>query len=401
MSVEIYVMSGCGLRSTAKIIKYLNSILGWEMAETPSYTSIKNWVEKSGYSLYKEPELKAYTGDYAQIVDESMMIGSEKMFLSLGIKAEKTGDSALSVNDVEILDISVQGSWNGKKIADVFSKTEKKMGRKSAYIISDNASTITKAVRDTFHIHIRDLSHTIAILVERQYKNAASFQAFTKDIAGVKFREVMRPTSYLLPPKQRTVARFMNLSTSIDWAKKVLKSRHRFTNEEASVFGFLDRHIPIITELDELFERINPILQRLKNKGMSLKTIEVSVKELKLLTVSLSPRVVLVGKACIKYLEEEGNKLTGKKTVWNASSDVIESLFGNYKSRKSPNPLNGVTGYVMILPLLTRIDTETGKSSICFKSALETVFLKDLKQWKEDNLTENLTVKRRKLLNVA
>jgi hypothetical protein len=134
---------------------------------------------------------------------------------------------------------------------------------------------------------------------------------------------------------------------------------------------------------------------------MSLKTIEASVKELKALTVSASSRVVLVGKTCIKYLEEEGNKLTGKKTVWHASSDVIESLFGNYKSRKSSNPLNGVTGYVMILPLLTGVDTKTGKSTICFKRALETVFLKDLKQWKEDNLTENLTVKRRKLFNVA
>jgi hypothetical protein len=51
----------------------------------------------------------------------------------------------------------------------------------------------------------------------------------------------------------------------------------------------------------------------------------------------------------------------------------------------------------MILPLLTKADTETGNSNIRFKSALESVFLKDLKQWKEDNLTENLIVKRRKL----
>jgi hypothetical protein len=46
---------------------------------------------------------------------------------------------------------------------------------------------------------------------------------------------------------------------------------------------------------------------------MSFKTIEASVVELKTVTFSAFPRVVLVGRACIKYLEEEGNKLTGKK----------------------------------------------------------------------------------------
>jgi hypothetical protein len=69
------------------------------------------------------------------------------------------------------------------------------------------------------------------------------------------------------------------------------------------------------------------------------------------------------------------------------------SCFGRQSMHKLSNE---VTGYVMILPLLTKVDTETGNSNICFKSALESVFLKDLKQWKEDNLTENLTVKRRK-----
>jgi hypothetical protein len=76
-------------------------------------------------------------------------------------------------------------------------------------------------------------------------------------------------------------------------------------------------------------------------------------------------------------------------------------MFGIYKKRKSPNPLNGVTKYVLILPLLMAIDVESGTSNINFKKNLESVFLKDLKRWDEDNLTENLAIKRQKILRAS
>jgi transposase-like protein len=399
MCVELYVSSGCGLRSISKIIKYLDSKLGWGLPEIPSYNSIKNWVEKSGYSLYKEPELRTGSQDYAQIVDESIMIGNEKMLLTLGIKAEKTEKNALTLNEVEVLNISVKKSWNGQSIAKVFTLTEEKMGRPPAYIISDNASTISKGIRDKSFIQIRDVSHTLAMFVERQYKNDSSFQAFIKDVSAIKYKEILRPTSYLLPPNQRTIARFMNLSTTIDWAEKILHAFPKLTGEEQEVFGFLHKHTSIITELGELFETINLLSKRLKTEGLSKETIKTSMAELQSLLYSKSSRVWKVAKDILQYLKEEGEKLKDKKTIWHASSDVIESLFGNYKSRKSPNSLNGVTRYVMILPLLTAINTETGTSNLCFKDALESVFLRDLEQWSDDNLTENLTVKRNEILN--
>jgi hypothetical protein len=45
-------------------------------------------------------------------------------------------------------------------------------------------------------------------------------------------------------------------------------------------------------------------------------------------------------------LQEEQGKLMDEKTVWHASSDIMESIFGFYKFRKSKNQLNGITLYV-------------------------------------------------------
>lgn len=222
------------------------------MDDLPSMGSIKNWVEKSGYYIYNEPTEKFENDDYAIITDESMMLGSEKLLLTLGVKANKSNNTALTYHDTEILDISVKRSWNSKRIAGVLTNIEQKTKKAPSYVISDNATTISKAVKDLGQTHIRDVSHSLAMFIERKYKNNDSFIAYTKAIAGVKFRENMKPASYLLPPKQRVIARFMNISPYIDWSMQILQHFNLLSEEEQEVFSFIKNHEPIIHELKEV-----------------------------------------------------------------------------------------------------------------------------------------------------
>jgi hypothetical protein len=108
LCVEMYVHCRCGLRTTRAMLVYLNERLKWDLPSIPCHNSIKNWVEKSGYAVYHEPEMEEYEDGYAVIVDESMMIAGEKMLLTLGIPAKKTGDKALTFNDINVLDIGVK-----------------------------------------------------------------------------------------------------------------------------------------------------------------------------------------------------------------------------------------------------------------------------------------------------
>jgi hypothetical protein len=64
------------------------------------------------------------------------------------------------------------------------------------------------------------------------------------------------------------------------------------------------------------------------------------------------------------------------------SFDVIESLFGDYKERKSPNKMNGITKQIFILPLLPQLQRKTKEDGNAFKIYLENVQLKDLETWK-------------------
>jgi hypothetical protein len=399
--VEIYIGCQCGLRTTSKIVAYLNERFNWGLLSVPSMGSIKNWVEKCGYSIYKEPLTQYKEEDYAIITDESMMIGSEKMLLTLGMKAEKKRKKTLSFQDVDVLDISVERSWNGERIANVFAEIREKLGKAPSYILSDNASIITKAVRKQQYVHIPDVSHSLAMYIERKYKNDKSFIAYTKAIAKAKNRENMRPVSYLLPPKQRVLARFMNITPCIVWAKQILSSYNRLTQEEQTVFAFIKDHTLIIEELHEVTQAVTTISSYLKSKGASRTTIKECLRIISFMGNSKYNGVVELSLTFKQYLIELGQKLPGQNHTWHVSSDIIESCFGKYKGRKSCNPLDGVTRQVLILPILTKLNTNTNKIGIDFKQALEMNSLSDLKHWSSHNLTENLTVKRRHVLNAA
>lgn len=363
--------------------------------------SIKNWVEKSGYSIYNEPKEKYYGEDYAIITDESMMLGSEKLLLTLGVKAHKDNDGALSFQETEVLDISVKRSWNGEKIKGVFADIENKVKKSPCYALSDNASTISKAVKEQGYEHIRDVGHTLAMFIERKYKNNDLFVAYTKAIAGVRFRENMKPTGYLLPPKQRVIARFMNIAPIVQWSKQILKCFDKLSENERAVFSFVKDHRQIIEELNEIILVCEDISACLKNKGLSYKTIKACQKTVKSMQGSKIKGVADISECFGQYLIELKNKLPDKDAIWHVSSDIIESSFGSYKNRKSCNPLDGVTRHVLILPILTRLNTKTGIININCKNALEQNLLSDLSRWSVDNLSDSMAVKRRKILKAA
>jgi hypothetical protein len=392
LSIELYLLLGCGMEKISVLLDYLNRRMHWGFEEIPCANSIGNWVKKSGYHVYKRtpdniPEKRA------AIVDESMMLGSEKMVLTLCIDAEKTSNKALCGSDVDVVDISVSDQWNSTKIKRIFTEIEEKTRTKPVYVISDNDTKLKKSIREMGYCHIPDVGHTLALTVENVYKNDPDFKDFCAALSAVKIREVMRGTSYLLPPRQRTVARFMNLSASINWAIGVSKNYSTLTEEEQKVFGFVKTYQVLINELHEVFTHVNAILKRIKNNGISKNGALACIKMLQTKSTK-SLRKQKVMELIKKYLQETSAKVITKNNVWHASSDIIESIFGTYKSRKSKNPLHGITTYVMLLPLLTKVDENNRLTNVDCKQALETVLLKDLTDWKYKHLTENLAIKR-------
>lgn len=385
----------------SKTLSILKELLSWNFDCAPCYNTIENWIKKSGYSIYKEPVKEATSGNYAAIFDESMMVGSQKMLLTLGVKADKKGNEPLCHSDVAVLKMSVKSSWNKQSVAADLEELAGRIGHPPDYVVSDNGGSLTHALQKLKIIHVRDVSHTLGLLMEHAYKDEEEFTAYMKAVSLVKFQSVMKSTAYLLAPKQRTIARFLNLSQIAEWSAKMLSVYTRLLPQEQQTFAFIPQYASFIEELQDTLTCINAIQKEVKAKGLSRKTYQTSMAHIK---KSLSPgneRMIRLAQSIVDYLNVEISKMPDEKISWNASSDIIESLFGVYKDRKSPNPLHGMTTFSLFLPLYTRIGSEKGVASFDFKACLERTFLSEIDEWKKTNLIENQVSKRIKILQSA
>lgn len=398
MCVNIYVLGRSGFRGVTKILSYLNKALSWGLKELPCKSSVENWVQKAGCHLYETVDEEKYKDGYGIIIDECMVVGQERMLAVLGVASTKTSAQALSFADVDVLGLHVKPSWTGESVGKAISGITKKMGKAPAYVISDGGNNLKNGIELAGLPRIFDSGHHIALLIEHTYKGTTEFESLSKEMAQCKFKEVMKPTAYLLPPKQRTIARFMNLSTTVQWAKKMLGVQSCFNEEEQRAYGFLNNYKPIIGELGSVFDLVNELLRILKQQGLSYSTIAACMDKFTCYKDCIYHKMRLLISKIKAYLETEKKKLPNGKTVWHVSSDILESLFGLYKSRKASNGLHGITPFVLTLPVFTKTDPENAVVNINVKQALESISMADLKQWNIANLIENQIVRRNKTL---
>lgn len=263
----LYTRVNCGLRQVVETLNVLNDIFEGFLGDIPSYNTIENWIKKCGLHVYETASEPLQDTQYAQIVDESMMIGSEKLLLTIGIPAEHQ-ERPLSATDTNILGIAVAKSWNGEGVENELKKAATKVGHDPNYVVSDNASIMEKGVRCAGFNHHHDISHSLGMFLEREYKREPDFVEFLKLMSESKSKHNMRKIAYLLPPTQRTISRFLNLSSWVKWSSKMLEVYHSLSAEERKVFSYIPANASLIDELSQVMMCISNVEHICKHKGL-------------------------------------------------------------------------------------------------------------------------------------
>lgn len=400
LSCLLYTRMSCGLRQIVKALKVINEVFDGILGKIPCYNTIDNWVKKCGLKSYEASGTALGNTDYAEIVDESMMIGEEKLLLTVGVPASHQ-KRPLKSEDAQILDIAVAKSWNGENVGKQLKKAAEKVGHPPNYVISDNASIMNKGVRKVNLKHHHDISHSLGMYLERTYKDQTDFKNYVKMMSKAKAKYNMTNVAYLLPPTQRTISRFINLSDWVKWSSQMLSIYHSLSSREKEVFSFIPANGSLIDELLDVIKCIEAIEYICKQKGLSEKSVRECQKTLELSLYNGNQRMIELGKYIQAFLREESKLLINKSIAHNNSSDIIESLFGKYKERKSPNKLYGVTSYILFMPLYTRLSNVKNAKCFNFKTTLEEMRINKLKEWRIENTSPNLVSKRTQVLQKA
>jgi hypothetical protein len=348
-----------------------------------------NWVKKIGY--YQLTKAKKMSDDWIIIPDHSIQLGQEKLFVVLGIRESEIDFSRpMQYQDLTPLLITSRNNWTGEIIKDYLSDLQQTIG-KIKYAVGDYGSDIKRGLKLSEIPHIHDITHRIANIVEKIYKNDFEYQKFTKNMSEMRMKLRQTKSSHIIPPNQRKKSRYLNLSIISDWSIKALRliESKRIKKEDNSVV----KNLQWIKELKEFIEEmsiINEVIcqieKLIKHSGLS----ESIIKKCNVITNKLTSRKGKFFKEKInEYFNNMKELLPNVKKIL-CTSDIIESAFGKYKNYLSCNPMACLTNLSLCIASFTCSLTDNE-----IKTALESVRMKQIKKWTEENIGITLLTKRR------
>lgn len=392
LCLSLRLVAGCSFRSIVKIIEvfHLRSVM--EKADIPCANTIENWVKKMGYYEMVCCKGEGLGDSISVIVDESMRVGPYKQLLVLGLNAAKTDSSPLDYSKVRVLHMSISKSYTGDQISDILVDVGRQTGKKIAYGVSDDDSKIKKAFRLSDIPRVSDVSHAMGRCLEKAFKEDARYQSFSKAVVYWQYTGVNRPYAYLLPPKQRVMARFMNIAPVVEWGKGLLRGFERLTKEERTAFIDLKHHEVVLYELDQALKLAKTVSLYLKTEGLSTQNITMCLSMIEQENLSY-PTLIVFKNQLVNYLQEMNELVKEVKERWQCSSEVIESMFGKRKAKDADNRLvqNGVN--VLEIPLYCLNQAELF-DKIC--PAMESVSVPKTQAWISIQFPENQSFKRNK-----
>ena len=386
----------CGLRTVVTILEIFAELLGDTFGKVPCYNTIENWVKKLGLSVYQD-EQPCKDKKFAMVVDESIAINGQKLLLTLAIPSEHQ-NRPIRHEDVTILDISVSKGFNGDDVQGRIEEAEKFAGNAPDYIISDNGHNLTKGITGSRHIRHADISHSMGVILKNAYEKQSDFVEFTTLLGKKRLQYHLTDKAYLLPPNMRAISRFMNMSSWVFWGNEMLDCYDTLPEKMQEAYAFIKDYESLLKELQAVLCAVRHVEAICKNEGLSVMTS----RKCKLYVIThvlgnAHSRQARAGIGMLEYFNREEALLTGNMSI-NISSDIIESTFGIYKSKKSPNKLYGVTSFVLTIPLYSKVSNESVTKTINFKERIVNVKLKDISTWSTEHLSKNWVTERTKTL---
>lgn len=379
------INTSVSFRSLSKVFVTFNLYLNIELS-SPSFSTTMLWIKKIGYTQLQSIKQKA--DDWIIIVDESIGIGQEKVLVVLGIRRSQVDFTRpLLLQDMEPITVKSKERWTGQDIANELKIVKEKLGT-IIYAVTDGGISLKYGLKDVDIKQVYDITHAIAIFLQRLYEKDEIFKDYAHKAAQMRFKLCCSRHAHLIPPNQRSKSRFLNIDTISKWGMKVLHAlqNNEMSPEDREQLEWVKEKESFIIEMDLIISTVQEISIILKNKGLSKQT---KSRCSSLLRNCKKGKLKIFKEYMIDYLSEYTKQISHRKEILLCCSDIIESTFGRYKNELSKNPMSGITDLVLIIPALT-----SSLSGEVVRAAIDNCKVKDIEVWKKNNLCNSLLAKR-------
>ena len=385
-------------RSVPRILELLKTRTSLNLPWIPHFTSVINWTLRVGLGQLKQ--VWPIHQPWIAIIDHTINIGTKKAMVVLRVTTaalSKRG-GAIQLADCECIGLTVHDTITGDMVRDDLEKIFAKAGTPLA-IIKDDDSTLNNGVsqwserQDQIIPVISDIGHSMANGLKAEFEKADDYKSFISAINNAAKRLRQTEFSFLMPPKLRTKGRFQSISNLGNWGARILKVFSvKGRAKPGSELEKLRKVLPDFLQMRGFIERfalttqvIAEVLEVLKNKGLS----KATHKECLQLSKTL-PRNSKVKKRLQDWLKKhiEIQKKTTELPLL-VSSDIIESLFGNFKHIIERSPQADMNRSVLLIPTLCG-----GRDETVIRQALSVASQANLEEWDKENIPYTMRRKR-------
>ena len=334
------------------------------------------------------------------IIDHSIDIGTKKALVVLRVTVEALSNrgAAIQLKDCECIGLKIADKVNGESISLELEEIFNQAGKPSA-IIKDCDATLQKGTRlwaqscKTAIPVIEDIGHVMASALKSQFEKTVDYQRFTTLTSHGSHCLRQTEWAFLVPPKLRSKGRFQSISQLGKWADKMLEVfAVKGRAKEGSLLAKLRTALPGFMQLKHFIKNfasttkvVSQAMEILKNKGLN----QTSYEHCYLLSQDL-PKKSKVKKRLQLWLQQHieiQKQITSLPLL--VSSDIIESLFGNFKHIIERSPQADMNRTTLLIPALCG-DLNEKKIS----QALNQARHNDLKNWEEENISYTMRKKR-------
>jgi len=371
--------AGVSFRAVRKIFIHLDICLHLNL-KIPTHTTVLNWTKKHGISQFCSKDYFLQE-KWVLIADESIQFGNKKLLLVIAVPERRCSQvGALSYEDLTPLVLKVGESWKSENIvAEINHHIDLEQ---VSYCISDTGGNLTKAFKLMKCKHISDINHKFSLIIQSVFEKNQNLDDYTKALKLLRSQKSVSKMARIVPPNQRIMSRFMNLTPLFEWGMKMIQLMHKneLTKEEKAALSFIEPLKEFIYDTYRLLIRLEKIQTILKNYGFSKKYMN---RAKRLFSGMNSANVLKVKKQIINYFNELTSKADGKTIC--CSSDIIESCFGRYKEIVKGNKSVGISDLCLcIAAMMGNFDSNR------INQAMETVSMEKVKEWKKNNISKTL-----------
>ena len=403
LCVLLVVQAVVSYRSVPRILELLDAAMAFGLGWVPHFTSVINWTLRVGLGMLKQ--VKAVDSPWLAVIDYSIDIGTKKALVVLRVRLDalsKRG-GAVRLEDCECIGLKVGEKVNGESVAadleEIFTRAGTPKG-----IVKDCDATLRKGVRlwserqgEPVHV-IDDIGHSMANALRDEFEGTASYERFTA--LTTQCANLLRQTdlAFLIPPKLRSKGRFQSIGNLGKWGGRVLdilavkggaKKGSLLARLRGALPGFLLLK-PFILRFAGTTRLVSQVMEIIKSQGLGQATYEQCTR----LSEQLPKRSKLKKRlqAWLARHIDIQRQMTSLPLL--VSSDIIESLFGNFKHIIERSPQADMNRTVLLIPALCG---NLDKTTIAL--ALNLASHHNLQMWEQENIPYTVRKKRQAVLN--